>query len=180
MPTIFTHLAVPVAATVALGSRRIPPGALAAGVLASIAPDFDGIAFHLGIAYGGMTGHRGFTHTVLFALLFGLLGGWLAPRWRMRRVAGYAWIMLCTLSHPLLDMMTNGGAGIALFWPLDSVHHFLAWRPIEVSPLSLKRLLSLRGVQVARSELRNVWAPLMAAGLLVWAARHRRGAQSKR
>lgn len=173
MPTVLTHLAVPIAATVALGSRRIPLGALAAGLLASVVPDFDGIAFYLGIASSGMAGHRGLTHTLLFALLFGLLGYWRAPRWGMSRMAGYAWIMLCTLSHPLLDMLTNGGAGIALLWPLDSVHRFFPWRPIEVSPISLQRLLSPRGAQVLRSEALVVWAPLMCAALLVWAVRHR-------
>jgi inner membrane protein len=172
MPTILTHLAVPIAATVALGSRRIPPAALAAGMLASVVPDFDGITFHLGITSGNMMGHRGFTHTLLFALLFGLLGYWRAPRWGMSRMVGYAWIMLCTLSHPLLDMLTNGGAGIALLWPLDSVHHFFPWRPIQVSPISLQRLLSSRGVQVLRSEALTLWAPLMCAALLVWAVRH--------
>jgi len=172
MPTILTHVAVPVAATVALGWRRIPRGALLAGMVAAVAPDADGIAFKLGMAYGGLAGHRGFTHTLLFALLLGLAGYALAPRWHMRRWAGYAWIALCTLSHPLLDMMTNAGAGIVLLWPLDSAHHFFAWRPIEASPISPRRFLSWRGVQVLRNEAALVWAPLMATALLVWAARH--------
>jgi inner membrane protein len=173
MPTVLTHLAVPIAATVTLGSRRIPPAALAAGLLAAVAPDLDGIVFYLGIAHGGMMGHRGVTHTLLFALLLGLLGAWRAPRWGMKRAAGYAWITLCTLSHSLLDMMTNGGGGIALLWPLDSARGFFAWRPIAVSPISLQRLLSPRGVAVLRNELLFVWLPLMAAALLVWFARHR-------
>ena len=69
MPTVFTHVAVPVCAAIALGTRRVPVTALLAGMLASIVPDFDGLAFKLGIAYGGMSGHRGFTHTLVFALL---------------------------------------------------------------------------------------------------------------
>jgi inner membrane protein len=69
MPTVFTHVAVPVCAAMALGTRRVPVAALLAGMLASIVPDFDGLAFKLGIAYGGMGGHRGFTHTLLFALV---------------------------------------------------------------------------------------------------------------
>jgi len=176
MPTILTHVAVPIAAAVALGWRRIPRWALLAGMAAAVAPDLDAIAFKLDMGYGGMTGHRGFTHTLLFALLLGLVGLALAPRWNMPRWAGYAWIALCTLSHPLLDMMTNGGAGIALLWPLDQAHHFFAWRPIEVSPISLRRFLSWRGAQVLRNEAVVVWAPLMAVALLVWAARRVRKA----
>jgi len=172
MPTILTHLAVPIAGAVALGSRRISRGALLIGLLAAAAPDFDGIPFYFGLHFGGLAWHRGVTHTLLFALLLGLIGYWCAPSWNISRAAGYAWIALCTLSHPLLDMMTNGGAGIALFWPLSDTRHFFAWRPIAVSPISLQRLLSPRGVSVLRSELLFVWLPLMTAALLAWAARH--------
>jgi inner membrane protein len=35
----------------------------------------------------------------------------------------------------------------------------LPWRPIEVSPLSVRRFFSQRGVQIMRSELRWVWLP---------------------
>ncbi|MBV6601911.1 metal-dependent hydrolase, partial [Acinetobacter baumannii] len=52
MPTIFTHVAVPVCAAIALGKRRVPVAALLVGMLAAIVPDFDGLAFKLGIAYG--------------------------------------------------------------------------------------------------------------------------------
>jgi inner membrane protein len=178
MPTVFTHVAVPITATLALGWRRLPPGALLAGVLAAVAPDLDAIAFKLGIAYGGMMGHRGFTHTLLFALLCGLLGYALAPRWRMRRWAGYAWIALCLLSHPLLDMFTDGGVGIPILWPVETAHYFFPWRPIEVSPISLSRFLSARGVAVLRSELLFVWLPLLTAALFVWAARRMAGRQT--
>jgi inner membrane protein len=176
---MLTHLVVPISATVALGTRRLPVGALLAGMLAAIAPDFDGIAFKLGIAYGDMLGHRGFTHTLLFALLFGLFGYALAPRWDMSRWAGYAWIALCTLSHPLLDMLTNGGMGSPILWPLDPTHYFFPGRPIEVSPVSLKRLLSSRGAEVLRNEAVTLWLPLMAAALLLWATRHALGERQK-
>ena len=56
MPTVFTHVAVPVCAAIALGTRRVPVPALLAGMLASIAPDFDGLAFKLGIACKPITG----------------------------------------------------------------------------------------------------------------------------
>jgi len=167
MPTIFTHIAVPACAAIALGRQRVGISALLVGMLAAIAPDFDGLSFKLGIAYGGMAGHRGFTHTLVFALLFGLVGWWLAPRWNMRRDVGYLWVALCTLSHPLLDMMTNGGIGIALFWPFDDARLFSPWRPIEVSPIALKRFFSPRGATVLFNELFTVWAPLLVASLLV-------------
>jgi len=38
-----------------------------AGALCSILPDLDVIALHFGIRYGDFWGHRGFTHSLLFA-----------------------------------------------------------------------------------------------------------------
>jgi inner membrane protein len=172
MPTALTHLAVPVSAAVALGMRRLSLGALLTGMAAATVPDLDVIAFKLHATYGSMMSHRGFTHTLLFALLIGLAGYALAPCWHMRRWVGYTWIALCALSHPLLDMLTDGGSGIALLWPLVETHYFFPWRPIAVSPLSLTRLLSARGLEVLRSELLFVWLPLMTLALLFWTARH--------
>ena len=162
MPTVFTHVAVPLCAAIALGTRRLPASAVLAGMLASIVPDFDGLAFKFGIAYGGMAGHRGFTHTLVFALLLGLAGWWLAPRWRMRPAAGWAWIALCAASHPLLDMLTNGGSGVALWWPFSSERVFFSWRPVLVAPISVARFFSARGWQVLLSEGRWILLPCLA------------------
>ena len=174
MPTVFTHVAVPLACAVALGSKRVPPAMLAVGMVAAVAPDFDGLAFKLGIEYGSLLGHRGFTHSLLFALALGVLGALAARLWRGKPWQGFVWVALCTLSHPLLDMATNGGAGVPLWWPLSGERLFWPWRPVEVSPVSLSRFLSLRGASVLRSELHLIWAPLMLIALSVFALRHSR------
>lgn len=178
MPTIFSHVAVPVAATLALGSRRVPTSMLLAGMLAAIVPDFDGIphqfGINLGANLGGMWGHRGYTHTLGFALAFGLIGLLLARRWGVPRLAGYAWMVLCCFSHPLLDMLTSGGSGIAALWPFESERFFSPWRPIEVSPIVATRFFSQRGLQVVSNELFTIWFPLLTIGLSVFALRHTR------
>lgn len=172
MPTIFSHVAVPVCLALALGSRRVPPPMLLAGMLAAVVPDFDGVAFKLGLAYGGIWGHRGFTHTLGFALFTACLGWALAPRWKVPRWAGFAWVGLCAWSHPLLDMLTNGGVAIPLFWPFSGERFFSPWRPIEVSPVALSRFLTQRGADVLLNELRTVWWPLLTLGLAGFALRH--------
>lgn len=177
MPTIFSHVAVPVAAAVALGSRRIPPSMLLAGMVAAILPDADGLAFKLGIPYGGIWGHRGFTHTLGFALVAGLAGWALARRWSLAPWQGYLWIALCAFSHPLLDTLTNGGIAIPLFWPFLDTRFFSPWRPVRVSPVDLSRFLSPRGAAVLLNELKTIWLPLMSAALLIFALRHSRKSQ---
>jgi inner membrane protein len=66
-------------------------------------------------------------------------------------------------SHPLLDTLTNGGLGIALFWPFDHTRYFAPWRPIPVSPIGLG-FFSPYGMFVALVEL-VVFLPLFWFGL---------------
>ena len=172
MPTVFSHIAVPIAAAVALGRVRVPPLMLLGGMLACVLPDLDGIAFKLGISYGTMWGHRGYTHTLGFALLVGFAGLALARFWKVPAWQGYVWMALCCFSHPVLDMFTNGGIAIPLYWPLSDTRFWSPWRPVEVSPVSFSRFMSQRGADVLLSELKTLWLPLMAAALALFAFRH--------
>ena len=75
MATIFTHAIIPTSLAVALGCKRVPVRWLMLGILFSILPDFDVLAFKLGIAYSAQLGHRGLTHSLFFAIALTLLGG---------------------------------------------------------------------------------------------------------
>ena len=163
MPTLLTHAAVPLAIALGLGPRAIPPRLLAAGVVASMAPDLDALGLHLGIAYSDIDGHRGLMHSLAFALLLGLLAAMAADPLRVTRARAFAFVLACAASHGLLDMMTTGGLGVAWFWPLSDTRHFLPWRFIKVSPLTVDRLLSARGEAVMVSELWTVWLPAALA-----------------
>ncbi len=61
MATIISHPAVPLAVGIALGRGVIPARLLEFGLLCSILPDLDVLAFKLGIPYEAMLGHRGFS-----------------------------------------------------------------------------------------------------------------------
>jgi len=161
MPTILSHAAVPLALGLGLGARMVPPRLLLAGVLAAMLPDLDVIAFRLHIAYADNFGHRGVSHSLLFAVLIGLLALTTAPLLRTTRWRALAFISVCAASHGLLDMFTNGGLGVALWWPWSAERLFSPWQVIEVSPLTLQRLLSPRGLAVLLSELRWVWLPAL-------------------
>ena len=131
-------------------------------------PDVDGIAFVLGIPYGSILGHRGITHSIAFAGLSGLVVGTIAhfgARRQFNRPALILYFTLVTLSHPLLDAMTNGGLGVALFAPFSDARYFSPWRPIEVSPIGMG-FFSARGLEVIASEIVWVWLP----ALVIWAA----------
>ena len=154
MPTILSHPAVPLALGIGL-----PPRLLVAGVLASVVPDLDVLAFRLGVPYDASWGHRGATHSIAFALLLGLVALLFASRVLARRSVAFSFVALAAASHGLLDMLTNGGRGVALFWPVTTERFFFPSRMIEVSPLSLRRLLDGRGLEVLQSELLWIWLP---------------------
>ena len=167
MPTIFTHAVVPLAVGIACGTRRLPPRLIAAGMLAAMLPDADVVAFKLGIAYADDFGHRGASHSLLFAGVLAALGALLHRPLQTRPWIAALWLFACTASHPLLDSLTNGGLGVALWWPWSGARVFAPWQPIAVSPIG-SGFFSARGVAVMASEARWVWLPcaaLAGAGL---------------
>lgn len=161
MPTILTHTAVPLAMYLASGRGRVSPRLLAAGVVAAMLPDADVVAFALRIPYADAFGHRGASHSLLFALLVAALGACAAKPLRSNPLQAMAWLFVCTASHPLLDAMTSGGLGVALAWPWRDTRWFAPWRPIRVSPIGAG-FFSARGIETLFSELRWVWLPLFA------------------
>jgi len=140
------------------------------GALCTIIPDADVIAFDFGIPYGHLFGHRGFTHSISFSVLFSLLILFLFYRNsfadRKLWLPLFIYFFLCTVSHALFDAMTNGGKGVALFAPFYNERVFLPWRPIRVAPLSLDGLMSDWGRKVLISEFKVVWIPC----ILFWFA----------
>jgi inner membrane protein len=74
MPTILSQPAVPLAVGLGMRSQVIPNRLLLAGCVGSILPDVDVLAFAFGIPYEHPLGHRGFTHSLFFAVLAALLG----------------------------------------------------------------------------------------------------------
>ncbi len=158
MPSILTH---PFVALTRTWFPRVAPRAVALGALATVLPDADVVAFAFGIPYGSTFGHRGFTHSILFAVLVAAL----LTRLVRGGASTFAFLFLCAISHPLLDAMTNGGLGIAFFSPFDRERYFLPWRPIRVSPIGA-RFFSERGLATLVSEMGWVWGPMIVVGLL--------------
>ncbi|MCC4621166.1 metal-dependent hydrolase [Xanthomonas cassavae CFBP 4642] len=164
MPTIMTHAAVPLALCYASERERISPRLLGAGIVAAMLPDADVLAFALHVPYADAFGHRGASHSLLFASVVALLGAAVHRSLRADVVQAAAWLFVCTASHPVLDAMTSGGLGVALAWPWSETRWFAPWRPIRVSPFA-NGFFNARGLNTLLSELRWVWLPLTVAAL---------------
>jgi len=172
MASAFTHLFVAAALGKAVSPEKMPLRFWTLGLFCSLLPDLDVITFRLGIPYRHMLGHRGFSHSLPFALIVSLLVALLAFR-KVPRFSGKWWVLAgyffgVTASHGVLDAMTSGGYGIAFFSPFDNTRYFLPWRPLVVSPIGVYGFFSRWGFEVILSELLWIWMPaLLLLGMLI-------------
>ncbi|MEN3352907.1 MAG: inner membrane protein [Betaproteobacteria bacterium] len=160
MPSIISHPAIPLAIGVGLGSGVISRRLLLAGIACSVIPDLDVYAQ----LYTASIGHRGITHSILFAFLCAAAAALIAPRLHARHATAFWFVFLATASHGVLDAFTNGGPGVTFFWPLSAEGYFTPFRVIEVSPIGISRFFSARGAAVLVSELKWVWLPALTFG----------------
>lgn len=130
-------------------------------ILSTILPDIDSIGYFLGVPYASPWGHRGFTHSIVFAALWGVFLGLVFFKKNRWLAAGV--LILATLSHGLLDAMTTGGLGVGFFIPFQNDRYFLPWRPIAVSPIGVTQFLGARGLRVLMSEMIYIGLPCSAA-----------------
>lgn len=167
MPTIVSHAAIPFALGVGLGRKRVPTPLLIAAIAASMLPDADVILFRFGATYDSVWSHRGVTHSIAFALLVAAVAAVFLRR-AVSPLMAFAFIFVATASHGLLDMLTNGGHGVAILWPLSEQRYFFDWRPIQVAPLvtnDFGRRFAARAGALLRTEGLWIWLPAAIVAL---------------
>lgn len=129
----------------------------------SLAPDLDVIGFRFGVAYQAPWGHRGATHSILFCLTLALALAFLARSFQRPVWNTFLLAAVVLISHPLLDVLTDGGLGCALGWPFHTQRYFAPYTPIPVAPIG-RRIFSHWGLRVMLTEL-LLFAPLFAYAL---------------
>jgi len=89
---------------------------LGLGIFAAIAADVDFVPKLV----AGLDTHRGITHSMGFAIACSIVLAVIFGR-RSRRACRAVCLLSATsyLSHLLLDLLTTGGRGIPVFWPLS-------------------------------------------------------------
>jgi len=170
MASAFAHIVIPAVICIAVKDKKFNYRLFILAAILSIVPDADVIAFKFGIPYESQWGHRGFSHSILFAVLIATFFSVFRKQLQASRVVIFIVCFLSCLSHALLDGMTNGGLGVAYFWPLDNDRYFLPFRPIQVSPLGVKAFFTEKGLKVIFSELIWIFLPgfiLLISGLLI-------------
>jgi inner membrane protein len=177
MPSSFSHAVAAIALGKACTSHPMPARFWILSAACAIAPDFDVMCTRLGIAYTDMFGHRGITHSLLFAMILSALITLLAfrkPLAGISRGALFLFFFAATASHGILDAMVEGTLGVAFFAPFSAERHFLFWRPIVSSPVGWS-FFSAAGVGVLMNEFVWLWVPSIAIIFGQWLRKRLKG-----
>lgn len=163
MATDYTH------AVIGLGLARMyatRPMSWAYWGLAALLPIIPDIDVFSTAAYGDPLGHRGITHSLVFALVLGTLtAGATFRRFRVNWWSLAALFCVIIASHGLLDALTKGGADIPFFWPLGD--RYGNWGVLPVSDIAFD-LPDPRYSRAIRSELLWVWLPMsLVVGIVI-------------
>ena len=135
-------------------------------------PDADVLLTHVGADYHGQFGHRGFTHSLLFAVATAAGAFLVARKWGTRPWLTAVLAFLAVTSHGLLDAMTYRTRGVPFFWPFTEYRFTFPWRHIPPAPVGTN-FLSQRGLEVAAVEL-VYFLPITLGALLPSRATWRR------
>jgi inner membrane protein len=169
MATLYTHTFVGLGLARLYADRPMPWAYWGLAALLPIVPDLDVFST---ADYGTPLGHRGITHSLVFALSLGAVAA--AAVYRKCRVRWWSLAALffaIVASHGLLDALTAGGENIPFFWPLAERHG--NWGLIPVSDIAFD-LPDPRYSRAIRGELLRVWLPVGLVVGLAMAYRRRR------
>jgi inner membrane protein len=142
-----------------VASKQYMKGLVILAIVSSFLPDIDVLAFHFGIPYEAPFGHRGFTHSIFFALIWAIMIMLIFGKAHKKLYVLV--IFFSTISHGILDAITTGGRGVGFFIPFDNTRYFLPFKVIKVSPLSPGDFFSEWGLQVMLSELKYIFLPCL-------------------
>lgn len=99
--------------------KKVGNWAILWGAVAGTIPDLDVFAKHFTDNVTALEIHRGFSHSILFSIIFSPILGWIVSKIHRKLDAtwkDWTWLMFLSLiTHPLLDAHTTWGT--QLFWP---------------------------------------------------------------
>lgn len=144
-----TQIVLGAAVGEAVLGRKIGNKAMVWGAIAGTIPDLDVFVTFFVDNLTGDEMHRGFSHSILFSILFAPLLAWIAWKIHNKETATWReWTILMFLSlvtHPLLDVHTAWGT--QLFWPLPyklTYNNIFVIDPLYTVPFMVFLIMAMR------------------------------------
>ena len=129
--------------------KKVGNKAMFYGAIAGTIPDLDVLSRYFVDTVTATEWHRGFSHSILFSLLFAPVFGWIISKIEIK--SGVSWqewskLMFWGLfTHPVLDSFTTWGT--QLFWPFDlrlAFQNIFVIDPLYTFPFLFFLILSMR------------------------------------
>ncbi|MFT7160192.1 MAG: inner membrane protein [Bacteroidia bacterium] len=114
-----TQIVLGAAVGEAVLGKKVGNKAMLYGAIAGTIPDLDVLASQFTDTATALSIHRGFTHSIVFSVLFAPICGWLVSRYEsFKGFKSWSWLFFWAfVTHPILDAHTTWGT--QLFWPFD-------------------------------------------------------------
>ena len=169
-----TQIVLGAAVGEAVLGKKVGNKAMLYGAIAGTIPDLDTFASAFTDTITAIEIHRGFTHSIVFSILFAPIFGWLISRIEKKSIAtwqNWSWLMFWGLfTHPLLDSHTTWGT--QLFWPLEvrlAYKNIFVIDPLYTLPFLVFLILAMRQERGTkkRRKLNNLGLLISSIYLLV-------------
>lgn len=154
-----------------LGARASGMGKLwLLSFFCSVLPDVDGIITRLSPIFfdvrisGMLWSHRGFSHSLMFALVVGILAALYAQKITRHQKPLPLLILYffgLTAFHGLIDATTHGGQGVMFFAPLHDGRYLFLFAPVPT--LRARQWIGSQGLITFGQEILWIWLPLAVA-----------------
>ena len=135
--------------------KKIGNKAMLYGAIAGTIPDLDVFASYFTDTVTALSIHRGFTHSILFSILFAPVFGWIVSRYEaFKNFKSWSWLFFWAfVTHPILDAHTTWGT--QLFWPFDlrlAFKTIFVIDPIYTLPFLVFLILTMRQKRTAKKR----------------------------
>ncbi len=147
-----TQIVLGAAVGEAVLGKKVGNKAILYGAIAGTIPDLDSFASLFTDALTAVEIHRGFTHSIVFSILFAPIFGWIISKIEHKTGSSWkdwSWLMFWGfITHPLLDAHTTWGT--QLFWPLDlrlAYKNIFVIDPLYTVPFLVFLILAMRSKQ---------------------------------
>lgn len=167
-----TQIVLGAAVGEAVLGEKVGNKAMLYGAIAGTIPDLDTFASYFTDTVTALEIHRGFTHSIIFSVVFAPIFGWLVSLWEKNASwQGWSWLFFWGfLTHPLLDAHTTWGT--QLFWPLDlrlAYKNIFVIDPLYTIPFLIFVILAMRQKRTSpqRRKLNNLGLIISSAYMAI-------------
>ena len=155
--------------------KKVGNKAILWGAIAGTLPDLDVLLRYFTDEISSTQMHRGFSHSIVFAVLIAPLLGWIAKKihFELKEVSFKDWTKLffwTTVTHPLLDAHTTWGT--QFFWPFNyrlAYQNIFVVDPLYTLPflMFLIIVMTLKKDNPKRSKFNTIGLSLSSTYLLL-------------